>query len=395
MDVPFQRVLGGGWLGIWTLIVGDTVNDKTGTWNSYNLTFLMGDIVMKDALPSTQEHDIKARSLTLSNPIQLTLSRPALNFQARDGIDVTGGSLVVNGSITEDSSGFGSKVNITGGTLSGAGSITATQGVLNSAGTVSPGNSIDTLTITGDYTQGSQGRLLNGSRLSRQQRPACITGSASLDGTLETVWTGGYIPAPNTMFGTILTATAGVTGQFSTLLTNITPTVVFTPKYDVANQVYLVVERDYANKRLALFLTPNQRAVGSMLNSVGNTASGDLNTVLTALDALTTYGQATGAMDQLARKGCEAQYGMGINSGSFQTANIADRLSDLRGAAGSDFVKSGTDTPVMLASASSDLRHMLPPEMPERWGLFVKGNAVYGDQKDTPDRTGYDLRIRG
>ena len=42
------------------------------------------------------------------------------------------------------------------------------------------------------------------------------------------------------------------------------------------------------NEVLLSYLNTNQRAVGAMLNSVGNTATGDLNTVLAAIDALPT-----------------------------------------------------------------------------------------------------------
>ena len=89
------------------------------------------------------------------------------------------------------------------------------------------------------------------------------------------------------------------TGGFSSLLTNITPTVLFKPKYDIANQVYLMVERDYANQNLLAYLTPNQRSVGLMLNSVGNNAAGDLNTVLGIIDGLSTYSKVAYALEQL------------------------------------------------------------------------------------------------
>jgi outer membrane lipase/esterase len=91
---------------------------------------------------------------------------------------------------------------------------------------------------------------------------------------------------------------------------------------------------------------------------------------------------------------------MGISGASFQTANLSERLSDLRhGIKGMSlnglYFKNGNGTPVMLASANPDLTDMLPKGLDERWGFFVKGNAVYGDQKDTPERTGYDFTNMG
>ncbi|MBA4419055.1 MAG: hypothetical protein C0392_14295, partial [Syntrophus sp. (in: bacteria)] len=176
-----------------------------------------------------------------------------------------------------------------GGTVGGYGTF---NNVINN-GTVSPGNSIGALNINGNYTQGT-GRLLIEIASPINNDLLAVTGTASLNGTLQTSWSGGYTPALGTTFGTILTATSGVTGQFSSLLTNITPTVVFKPRYDTANQVYLMVERDYVNQTLFSFLTHNQRAVSTMLSTAPLTS--DLNTVLSAIDALPTYGQTAAVL---------------------------------------------------------------------------------------------------
>ncbi|MCX5809228.1 MAG: autotransporter domain-containing protein [Proteobacteria bacterium] len=287
-----------------------------------------------------------------------------------------------------------------GGIVSGTGIIDAPYGFYHTGGTIKPGNSIGTLTINGDYTQGSAGKLLIEVASTTSNDLLAINGAADINGILQTSWTGGYTPAIRTKFGTILTASSGITGQFTSLLTNITPTVLFKPKYDIPNQIYLMVERDYINQSLLPYLTMNQRAVGSMLNSVGNTAAGDLDTVLTAIDSLPAYGQTAYALDQLAPKGSDAQSGMGISGASFQTGNLSERLSDLRhGIRGMSlnglYFKNGNGKPIMLADINPDLTGMLPSGVDERWGFFVKGNAVYGDQKDTPDATGYNFTSMG
>jgi outer membrane autotransporter protein len=178
----------------------------------------------------------------------------------------------------------------------------------------------------------------------------------------------------------------------------------FKPKYDIANQVYLIVERDYINDSLMTYLNANQKAIGSMLNSVGNAATGDLDTVLSKIDALASYSQTAYALDQLAPRGSEAQYNMGIAAAVFQNNNIADRLSDLRyGVQGISLrglsLKQGDSVrgtkPVLLASAASDLTGIIPSGMNERWGFFIKGDAVTGEQKDTPDYPGYDFTAAG
>ena len=392
--------------GTWTVTMGDTVGNNIGTWNSYGFTLLMGKVVLGSGSTTTQTTDIKAKLLLLQDSSELFQNQAGTTLDVSEKIHVKRGELNVNGKVTmstrasDDEDPEDGLFVLDGGIVSGTGTIDVPYGFYHIDGTIKPGNSIGTLTINGDYYQGTQGKLLIEIASTTSNDLLAINGAADLGGILQTSWAGGYIPAIRTKFGTILTASSGITGQFFSLLTNITPTVLFKPKYDIPNQIYLMVERDYINQMLLPYLTANQRAIGSMLNSVGNTAVGDLNTVLNAIDALPSYNQTAYALDQLAPKGAEAQAGMGISGASFQTANLSERLSDLRhGIKGMSlnglYFKNGNGTPVMLASANPDLTDMLPKGLDERWGFFVKGNAVYGDQKDTPERTGYDFTNMG
>jgi outer membrane autotransporter protein len=270
-----------------------------------------------------------------------------------------------------------------------------------------------TYAVNGNYVLGPKEKLLINVASQADNDLLAFKGTASLNGTLETSWTGGYVPRPGLNYGKILIATEGVTGRFQRLLTNITPTVMFKPQYDIPNQVYLRLERDYINENLLPYLTANQRAVAGMLNNIANTrlrvprgTLEDRNTVLSAIDALPTYTQAANAIDQLAPKGSDAQSGMGISAASFQASNISGRLSDLRqGVQGvsfsglnlrnREFTTSGIERPILLASTGSNLTGMIPSGMDERFGLFVKGNAVFGDQRDTSEQTGYDFTNMG
>ncbi|MCX5811436.1 MAG: autotransporter domain-containing protein, partial [Proteobacteria bacterium] len=391
--------------GTWTINMGDTVNNNVGTWKSYGVTLLMGKIVLSTGGATTQTDNIKAKSMTLQNSGDIFKNQTNTTLEVSEKIRVTSGELNVNGKVkmstrdSDDEDPEDGLLYLDGGIVSGTGEIIAPYGFYHSSGTIKPGNSIGTITITGDYYQDTQGKLLIEIASPTSNDLLAINGAADLKGILETSWTGGYIPAIKTKFGTILTASSGVTGQFTSLLTNITPTVMFKPKYDIPNQIYLMVERDYINQNLLSYLTVNQRAMGSMLNSVGNTATGDLDTVLTVLDALPAYSQAAYALDQLAPKGSEAQYGMGIAAAGFQSSNISDRLSDLRyGMQGISVsglsLRQGTK-PILLAGAGSDLTGMIPSGMNDRWGLFIKGDAVAGDQKDTSDYLGYNFTTAG
>lgn len=103
----------------------------------------------------------------------------AFNTAGASAVPVTtvnGGRLNLNGTLTTDAT-----VNA-GGVLGGGGTIV---GIVTNNGTVSPGNSIGTLAIDGDYRQGADGVLsveigAGGSDL------LAISGTAGLNGTIET-----------------------------------------------------------------------------------------------------------------------------------------------------------------------------------------------------------------
>ncbi|PKN05683.1 MAG: hypothetical protein CVU74_00545, partial [Deltaproteobacteria bacterium HGW-Deltaproteobacteria-9] len=279
-------------IGTWNLGLADLQAGDTGTWISYLVTLYMGKMVLNTGTKITQTNNIQARSFSLMSDTASFENPAGLTLDVEDDILMSGGDFTINGTVEEDPAAPASEFYLEGGTVGGTGTIGFSGGFFNNGGTVSPGNSIGTLTINGNYTQGANGTLRAEVASPISSDLLAVNGAASLNGTLRTVWVGGATPDVNTVFGNIITATGGVTGSFSTLLTNITPTRVFKPRY-LTNSVYLIVERDYANTVLSSVLSPDQSSIGSMLNSVANTATGttgDLNTVLTAVDDLTTYG---------------------------------------------------------------------------------------------------------
>ena len=394
--------------GNWTLNVADIddTNSTVGTWNSYNVKFLMGEMVMLTPGVMTQGVDINALSLTIINNATTYTIPAGRTFQVSRNVMVDGGTLIVNGQLTEKAGAYGNLFGLYSGKVGGTGTVNASRGLHNTGGTMSPGNSIGTLNLVGNYTQSGQGKLLIEVESTTSNDLLAITGRASLGGVLQTSWLGGGTPAVGTVFGAFLTATAGVSGRFASLFTNITPTVVFKPHYEVANQVYLIVERDYLNQALSTYLNTSQRSVASMLNSVAASATGDLDSVLSIIDTIPSYNQVADAYDQIAPRSNQVDTTMGISSAVFQAGNVTQRLSDVRhGVRGtnpgstfirnSGFIREGRDRPVLIASASPDLTGMLPGRDEDRWGIFAKGNAVSGDQRDTPDQMGYSFTSAG
>ena len=445
--------------GTWTLQMVDVAAGNTGTWLQYGLIFHMGNMFTQTVGNTPLVGTIEAESLSMTKD-GVNYSIPiGSSFSVRDGLRLLKGKLTIDGSF--DLNGFESTID---GTLAGGGNLnqfgtgtttmngdgstfsgtltlaggqfnvgangklggttqvnigavlagTGQIGAVNNNGTVKPGNgSVGTLTLTkfgasppANYNQGTGGALTVAVVSPTSNSLLQAQGSATLDGTLETLWQGSSIPHNKTVFGAILSAAEGVSGQFADLIGNrITPTLFFKPQYDRATEVYLMTERDYANSDLVSSLTGNQRAVSQMLNPLVNIASGDLDTVLGKIDNLTTNAQVAAAFDQLSPIASVAQTNMTSGVASFQTGNVASRLGELRmGAMGFslqglenlDFLyPQGPRQPFLLASNSDDLQGMIPVALDPNWGFFVRGNLVLGDQKDTAAQRGYDFKNGG
>lgn len=123
-------------------------------------------------------------------------------------VNVQGGSLLFTG-------GMGATNVATGAFLGGNGTIT---GNLTNSGTVSPGNSPGTITVTGNYTQTSSGNLVIELASATSFDRLVVNGSAALAGNLQIDALGGYNPVGQSF--TFLTAAGGVSGMFSTLSGN-------------------------------------------------------------------------------------------------------------------------------------------------------------------------------
>ena len=126
----------------------------------------------------------------------------------RGSTTVNGGTLSVNGSIANSTL----TVNA-GGTIGGNGTIGNTT---ISGGTLAPGNSIGTLTVQGNLVMTSAAAYIVEVSPANADRTN-VTGTASLGGTVQAVFgPGAYISRTYT----ILSATGGSTGTFSSLTTS-------------------------------------------------------------------------------------------------------------------------------------------------------------------------------
>ncbi|WP_152979591.1 autotransporter domain-containing protein [Stenotrophomonas daejeonensis] len=194
---------------------------------------------------------------------------------------VNQGVAMINGTLTG-----GRTVVGAAGTLGGSG----TLGDLEVRGTLSPGNSIGTLTVTGDYVQKAGSTYLVELLPPSSSDTVNVAGSASIEGgTLKLVQTGG-----NFLLGqqyTLLTAAGGVSGAFDALDTSamspfLKPTALFS-----ANGLQLAIERGQALASAAN--TANQKAVATAADGLGDSSGLLQRLVLLSAD------QAPAAFDQL------------------------------------------------------------------------------------------------
>jgi outer membrane autotransporter protein len=235
------------------------------------------------------------------------------------GTTVSGGMLAVNGSLA------GGVTVGSAGTLGGSGTIT---GNVVNAGTLAPGNSIGTLTVSGSYTQAAGSLYQVEANAAGQADRINVGGTATIQGGTVQVLAqpGNY--RPSTTY-TIVRATGGVSGVYAGVSSNfafLTPTL----SYD-ANDVFLTLALGQNAFSMAA-VTPNQRAVGTALNQSFANASGDFATVIGALAGLSTL-QGPLALDAISGQPY-ADFGtMNTNNSALFMNAVGQQMANARGAA--------------------------------------------------------------
>jgi len=164
------------------------------------------------------------------------------------------------------------------GVLGGSGRV---NGDLINSGVVSPGNSIGTFTVAGNYTHASSGSHLAEVNPTGVSDKVVVAGSVALQGGALNVVPQTGLYAPRTTY-TLITAGNGLSGQFSAATTDafLVPTL----SYD-ANNAYLTLQ---IGGFAAAAQTPTQAAVGAALDAGAPGATGDFATILGTLAPLSS-----------------------------------------------------------------------------------------------------------
>ncbi|HTL68524.1 MAG TPA: autotransporter domain-containing protein [Lacunisphaera sp.] len=209
---------------------------------------------------------------------RLTLTQPTTS-----PVDLRAGALFSDASI-------GTTTIAAGGFLGG--NVTVAGNLVNS-GTVSPGNSPGTITVTGNYTQTATGTLVIELASGASFDHLTIAGSAVLAGTLQVDLLGGFNPLGQSF--TFLTASGGVSGAF----TNLTGNAINTQGAATATKVtYAATSVNVAFVQLpfaGFAQTPNQAAVAN--------AAQASPALTVALDAVPRADQFPAAFNALSPQG--------------------------------------------------------------------------------------------
>ena len=232
---------------------------------------------------------------------------------------VNGGTLAVNGSLA------GSVTVGNGGTLGGNGTF---GGLVANGGILAPGNSIGTFTVNGNFAQNGGIYQVEVNAAGQSDR-INAAGTATINGGAVQVLAQSGTYARNTTY-TILNATGGGSGAYSSVTSNfafLTPSL----SYD-ANNVYLLL---FQNKSAfaAGAQTPNQYAVGTVLDQVNATATGDLGNVLNAMSVLSNT-QGPAALNAISGQQY-ADYGtMNTNNSALFMNALGQQMANARGSSG-------------------------------------------------------------
>jgi outer membrane autotransporter protein len=239
------------------------------------------------------------------------------------GISVNSGTLSVNGATT------GNATVSSGAVLGGSGTVTGNVNVM-SGGVLAPGNSIGTLTVSGNLTfaAGSVYRVEtdaagNADRVNVIGAPGTLT----INGGTVDVRAGAGNYARNTQY-TILTSTGGRTGTFAGATSNLaflTPTLV----YD-ANSVYLNLLSSETASYGSVARTPNQKSVANYLGAfAGNPGNAQASELIRRIDNLSAD-QARNAFDALSG----SQHASATQSALAGSRGFGDALGARVGSAG-------------------------------------------------------------
>jgi len=230
-----------------------------------------------------------------------------------------------------------------------------------------------------------------------------VNGHVTLGGTLQLIRLGGFSLQPGDQV-VFLTAQKGVSGSFNTVRNDFaaTGTIVQGVVTTSASAVVLEGQQGSFTQIPGVTLTPNQSAVGKMLNSaVGNPQAAPLFAFLNS--------QPVANLPQdynlIAPTQISSVNATAVSVGNVQMSNLGGRLANIR-AGSTGFSSAGFAISGGAASFGEGFAGVSGPEgksgLPvfapvpsNRWGVFVTGLGEFTNVDSTPNAPGYDVNTGG
>jgi len=306
-------------------------------------------------------------SASFTNNSRLTINTGGLVTVGNTTSISTGSQAIINGQLTSP------QVNVNGsGLLTGAGRIVGN--VVNS-GTVAPGNSPGTLTITGNYTQTTGVLLMEIASQTAFDR-LVVGGTANLGGTLQVLATGFSFDYGQQF--QVLQA-GSITGQFASMTTSDPSNFRVRFLQNGGTGTVLIAPTSYT----LVAETQNQRNVAGALNSFIPATSGDRLTVSTALDLLSAS-QYPDAFNAISPAQYENLAATSIEQTNALSQILQQRLHSVRLGGGRGFTNNGINSPLAsdsktALSPNSNKDDILRPSPDNNWGVWVQGNGLFGE----------------
>jgi len=395
--------------------------NQGGNWNLGFAPFPTNDAVFQTPVPSVPGSVITLSNVEVANSLTFeksyTLTGGTLQLSAGNSV-FSGLIAVAPGAVaTINTALVGSNPIIVGTDgLVGAGGGTL---ILNAAN-----NSMGALTIqkgsvyvngiqhiAGNYTQ-SAGTLLGIGVGAGQSGELLSAGVANLAGALQIVPLNGFKLQRGKKV-TLIAASQGINGRFGTVIdgfnstTILEPTVIYT-----RNSVILeAVQGSFASLAAGLSLTPNERAVGGMLDSASHDSHA--NSLFAFLDDR-ALSKLPGDFNKISPDALTSVFALGTAVNEMQSHNVQRRNDDLRSGAsgfnasnlaingngpsfsgGLDITTgvAGPNGPFDDGKEVKEMKQVAPAE--NRWGAFLSGTGEWVSVGDTNNARGYDLASGG
>ena len=284
-----------------------------------------------------------------------------------------------------------------GATLNGVGTVSN----LNINGSVAPGNSPGTLTVTGNYVQGANGVYVCDVTPTANDLIA-VTGSATLGGTLSIAPEYTYYNS-GTVWN-VLTAAGGVSGTYATVTYGATPeNWIFVPVYSANAVTVTLARQSYSNSATS----SQASSVGSGLDAAAYNATGEMATLIKSLDY--SYGtnamySASNALADYALNVLSPEYYATFSQNVFEAGRLltgAQRAGLHEGQGEAAAASPLNFGPAAVASQNAD-NGGIPAGIPGanggkssqmlslgRFGVFLKPLGLRASQQGRSDQTGY------